>query len=252
MLADAEMDGYEHDLLMVYRLKNVLRFSIARQVGQAMEAAAKGRLSATAGAPPASINLPTGPTDRPSTYMKRGLGKYPDFEADKRNLAKLLVNYALEMQVKAMREMAEPIPVHKSISEGDEKRLRTVSKARRLSNSSDCGSEQENYSQILDSTISSLSGFSGASQQDDDSSLEMDLESNGSSGFGQHITQIMNSRAERAPYNQRLAEEEYSELVVCDIDKEEDEGTEKKEIEQFDQLTGEGKIYWYIEKRLMR
>jgi hypothetical protein len=118
MLADVEMDGYEHDLLMVYRLKNVLSTAIAGQLGQAMEAAAKetkeGRLSTTAGAQPA----PTGPTDRPSTYMKRGLGKYPDFEADKRNLAKLLVNYALEMQVKAMREMAEPIPV----SEGDEKK----------------------------------------------------------------------------------------------------------------------------------
>lgn len=142
MLADAEMDGYEHDLLMVYRLKNVL----AGQVGQAMEAAAEGRPSTTAGAP----LVPTGPTDQLSAYMKRGLGKYPDFEADKRSLAKLLVNYALEMQVKAMREMREPALV----SEGDEKRLST---------SSDRESEQENYSQILDSTISSLSGFSGAS-----------------------------------------------------------------------------------------
>ena len=35
MLADAEMDGYERDLLMVYRLKNVL----AGQIGQAMRTA---------------------------------------------------------------------------------------------------------------------------------------------------------------------------------------------------------------------
>ena len=80
----------------------------------------------------------------------------------------------------------------------------------------------------------------------------MDLESNASSGLGQHITLAINSRAERAPYNQRLVEEDYAELVEYDIDEKEDEERKDKEMEEFDQLTGEGKIYWYIEKRLIR
>lgn len=59
-------------------------------------------------------------------------------------------------------------------------------------------SEQENYSQILDSTISSVSGFSGASHKDSESGSEMDRGSDESGRSGEHITLDMKNKPRRS------------------------------------------------------
>ena len=91
-MPDAQLVEYEHELLMVYRLRNFLQDNIQAAVQESMLRYLSPDKNDSAGI--------TAAPERQMFSIQKRLGKYPEFERDKANIEKLLRNYQLEIQVK--------------------------------------------------------------------------------------------------------------------------------------------------------